>query len=288
MLNSIVEKRKNFLLQRAKDTQLFYKSINKKLLENSDFRNRTQYFKYHQFRFYEVVSAVLNIHKIQFSRSNFNFIECSTNPVLIDLYRKHINVRTYYVGIDFPQLKGGAPPNQKLSNYANKIIEYDFNDHFLDVNLNLPKKLPYENTIILASEIIEHLCIDIEDFMNLFKSKNLPNPYLLITTPNFLSKWRLNQILNGKNPQQRFNNYDRIKKGGQHIREFTAVELVESVRKLKSTLIYCSYSFAMPGPGKIWTTDEYLSGLNYYSNNSPENIINSMVELNGLFCLIRL
>lgn len=198
------------------------------------------YLDFHENRFAEQLSMFSWLCE-RFPDS-LHVLDISTMPYttsIMKIYRPSIKLVT----IDYPETLGGPPVSRFEELGVELHVETDLN------NANL-KELATQVTkhgkfdLIYACEVVEHVRFDFQDFLKFCLDCLLPGGLVIVTTPNFHSEWKLNQIQQGLNPQHRFDG-NNAQDGSYHFREYTMRELRVAAEALGAVVVGEIFSWSL-------------------------------------------
>jgi hypothetical protein len=220
-----------------------------------------EYIDYHRYRLAECFTTVTRLIDDTFGASEpFTFVEVSTAGAFFpEQMGKRYGDRLSYAGVDFPAERGGTGSGAP-GRPGDVLVEVDLNrlDHFRPPT-SLLELVAGRNVIVLASEIIEHLLIDVGHLVRFWRTLvDGGRGHMVVTTPNFHAEWRLAAMLRGVNPLERYTDLSRVASGYVHIREYAAKEVLAIDPLVPGTT--CAFSFAMPG-----STNPQLSEAEYFA-----------------------
>ena len=253
-----------FYRDRLLDTISYYERIDpNKLSEFVDaiFGGPHEYFDYHRYRLSELYCLIHHIVENKFQDEPFTLIEVSTAG---DFFARTLTAsfgpQMTYVSFNYPAEAGGTGGDD-LARYAALSVEADFND--LDdysAGDDLVSLIEGRNVIVLASEIVEHLLLDVGNFVRFWTEAGSSSKRgdLIVTTPNYLADWRIAALGRGVSCQERYREPERVKQGFVHIREYAPKEMLDFVDSGGGTL--CAISHGMPGGTRPQLSmEEYLA-----------------------------
>ncbi|MGD9656936.1 MAG: class I SAM-dependent methyltransferase [Methylocystis sp.] len=196
------------------------------------------YYEFHKLRFQELHGLVAYIDE---KRSVNRLLEISTMPYTTGVWKKYLKQLNCLTTIDLQAEKGGPSPEQVASFGADKHVEVDLNTADLgELAANLAQGGGFD--IIIATEVVEHLQRDFSEIAQFMFNCLAPSGVIIVTTPNAVCEVSLLCIVNGRNPFQRFVDYNGNKGGHMHFREYSMAELLDDVAKIGAVPFMQIYS----------------------------------------------
>jgi hypothetical protein len=247
---------------RLQDTIDYYARLDRETFKDFlEVFGPSEYMDYHRYRFSECFAIVTDLIDETFGDAEpFTFVEVSTaGGYFVEQMRKRYGDRLSYVAVDFPQERGGTGWGES-GRPGEILVEVDLNQ-LADFEPPEPlvELVTGRNVVVLASEIIEHLLIDIGDLVRFWRDLvDGGRGHMVVTTPSFHAEWRLGAMLRGLNPIERYTDRSRVRSGFVHVREYAAREMLEIEPPVPGAT--CAFTFAMPGPlSPQISQDEYFA-----------------------------
>lgn len=296
----IIAADRQFYNQRLHDTVAYFRSLD--TTELLAFIDRAfpgpphEYLDYHKYRFAELYCQILAVEREQFPGEPFTLIEISSaGDFLPRELKAHFGDRMRYLALSYPSEDGGTGA-ETLGAFAEACLEVDLNQlSAWEFPPALSSLVDDANVIMVAGEVVEHLRIDIVDFLGYWlELGSTSTGRLVVTTPNYLARWRLAAIAGGLNPQERYLDQDRVRAGFIHVREFSTKEVVDAAVRLGVKETRCALSFAMPGrENPQLRTEDYLALVQRFltGEDDPDqrsDLLRTMLESEGMVVMLPL
>ena len=184
--------------------------------------DQREYGEYHKRRFFELVSAIAVLtgdqpapRVLEIGVSEFTILLKRILPQL------HLSV-------------ADRPMNDAQIGYYGELCSRAAIESSFHVDLNNPDFLTDEAVqsiggfdLLLCTEVLEHLLVHPVDLLMQLARLLKPGGSLYLTTPNFFSHYRLQQIADRENPQEVLPRSGRNVDCQHHHREFCMVELLK-------------------------------------------------------------
>lgn len=225
------------------DTENFYKVMDSigsqkfvDLMNNHTYGG--DYYEFHKRRFVEMHTLITHLSS---RRPVSRVLEISTMPFTTNIYRRYLGEDTDIYTVDLPSSMGG-PDRAMVESWGVKShVEVDLNGADLTALADdLTKDGKFD--LIVASEVVEHLQRDFAEIAKFCLDCSASDGITFVSTPNYLSSWRMLEIANQRSPQQRFLNFDNNRGGHHHYREYTMKELAADVSKAGGVMLAAIYS----------------------------------------------
>lgn len=286
----IIAQDRPFYHERAVDTVKFYERVDPEML--ADFVGRIfggphEYFDYHRYRLSELYCLIHDIVEREFFEEPFTLIEVSTaGDFFARTLSQSFGPRMTYVPFNYPADEGGTGGDD-LTAYAALSIEANLNDlDDYEASSDLLNLIEDKNVIVMASEIVEHLLLDVGNFVAAWTglTSGARKGQLIVTTPNYLADWRVSALGRGVNCQERYKDPERVRQGFVHIREYSPKEMLDSVSELEGTS-QCAFSFGMPGGNRPQLSlQEYLETRRTLLDSSA-SLVDTILRSEGLVAI---
>jgi hypothetical protein len=214
------------------DTNIYYRLLKNCEMSESDINEMIlskyiagYYYDFHTRRFAELhgTLAILDAE-----RPIKRLLEISTMPYTTGIWRSYLKHLDQVTTVDLPTNMGGPVEADVLQFGSNSHLQTDLNH----TDLNIFSARIVENgkfDVIIATEIVEHLQRDFSEIAEFLLKCLSPNGVAIVTTPNPIRENNILTLINGRNPQHRFTEYNSNHGGHFHFREYSMVEMVEDV-----------------------------------------------------------
>ena len=198
---------------------------------------QSEYLRTHKHRFFELLNAFVLLapeggRVLEFGVSEFS------------RFYKHMRPGCTLVTSDRPTepgFPGFTPWRCKAVSGCDLHLEID-----LEANENpevwkpLSESTPFD--FVILAEVLEHLRVEPVKLIRKILSLLRPEGYLYISTPNFFSRERLEQLAMMRNPQSCYPGLDDNWDAHHHYREYSMPEMVEIIHAAGGKIQTCYFS----------------------------------------------